>query len=395
MEVLSYTTSGSGSPTMDVTIYMDTFRERDKVSITASAVCSFRYSDGFLNYPPYYASFNIWTVGASQSAWIVEPKQGGNQWRASDQMSRTVTMTMSVTTSSSADINVGYNIQVPDGQIALKTPDGDNYVKLSVPAFNAPTAPTWLNINPNPCLVNAKSLLTWGGAITGSLGILAYDVEFRASKPSGGWTDWGRLANAQTGTSFQNVEPINMDIYGQKPYIGIQYQFRVRASDGTYSTSDWIYKTLDISFGSPTAPTSYKLSSTRIKKGNPVTVSWSGGSGGTGTISKYYVEVRTYDHITSRWSNWSQVYSGNSTSYTYSNANLKNNDLIQFRIRLSNSWGQYTSYLTTSNVTIKSNQMWIKINGTWREGEVYIKVNGTWRSGAPYIKINNVWKESI
>lgn len=395
MEVLSYTTSGSGSPTMDVTIYMDTTRNRNIVSITASAVCSFRYSDGFLNYPPYYASFNMWTTGASQSAWIVEPKDGGNQWRASDQMSKTITMTMDIVTSSSADINVGYNIQVPDGQIALRTPGGDNYVKLSVPKFIVPTAPTWLNISPNPCSVNAKSLLTWGGAKAGSMGTLFYDVEYRASKPGGGWTDWGRLAYAQTATSFQNVEPINMDIYGQKPYVGIQYQFRVRTSDGTYSTSDWIYKTLDVSFGSPTAPTSYRLSSTRIKKGASVTVSWSGGSGGTGTISKYYVEVRTYDHTTSKWSNWSQVYSGNSTSYTYSNANLKNNDLIQFRIRLSNSWGQYTSYLTTSNVTVKSNQMWIKVNGTWREGEVYIKVNGTWRSGTPYIKVNNVWKESV
>lgn len=397
MEVLSYTTSGAGSPTMDVTIYMDVFRNKENIQVVASAVCTFEYDDGFLKYPPYYASFNLWKDDGFPNAgsWIITPEEA-NTWRASEEKSRT--RTISITFDSHDDTTkarIGYNITVPSGQKALATPGGDNYVELKIPPYIAPTAPTWLNINPNPCLVNAKSLLTWGGAKAGSNGIVNYDVEVQALKTNGDWTEWERLSNAQAGTSYQNVAPANMNIKGQKPYIGIQYRFRVRTSDTQYAVSSWIYKTLDVSFGSPTAPTSYKLSSTRIKKRASVTVSWSGGSGGTGTISKYYVEVRTYNHITSKWSDWSQVYSGNLTSYTYSNANLKNNDLIQFRIRLSNSWGQYTSYLTTSSVTIKSNQMWIKINGTWKEGEVYIKVNDTWRSGTPYIKINNVWKESI
>ncbi len=397
MEVLSYTTSGAGSPTMDVTIYMDVFRNKENVQVVASAVCTFEYDDGFLTYPPYYASFNLWKDNGfpSVSSWIVTPEEA-NTWRASEEKSRT--RTISITFDSHDDTTkarIGYNITVPSGQIALATPGGDNYVELDIPPYVAPTAPTWVNINPNPCSVNEKSLLTWGGAKAGSNGIVNYDVEVQALKTNGDWTEWERLSNAQAGTSYQNIAPANMNIKGQKPYVGIQYRFRVRTSDTQYAVSPWTYKTLDVSFGSPTAPTSYQLSSSTIKKDGNVTVSWSGGSGGTGTISSYELQVRTYNHTTSTWSSWANIYSGSSTSYTYTAQNLTNGDLIQFRVRLKNSWEQYSSYLQTSSVTVRGNQMWIKVNNTWKEAEVYIKIDYTWREATPYIKVNNVWKESI
>jgi hypothetical protein len=390
MEVLKYTTA---NPTMDVTIYIDTFRQGADIQVVANAVCSFRYTDGVLG-TGYYAYFNVWTPDTTGSA-TGEIKSSSETWRASAEMSRTTTVSYSIN-SQANNIRVYFNITGAPGQVSLVTPQDEYNILLDAPAFTAPSAPTWVNVTPNPCGIDGRPLITWGGAAAGSTGILLYDIEVQSSKSSGGWTDWVRLGNAQSPASYQDTIIRNKNIGGQTPYIGVQYKYRIRSSDGQYSNSSWIYSSiLNVSFGSPTAPTSYRLSSTRIKKGNPVTVSWSGGSGGTGTISGYYLEVRTYNHITATWSGWSQIYAGVSTSYTYSNASLKNNDLIQFRVRLRNSWGQYTSYLTTSNVTIKSNQMWIKINGTWREGEVYIKINGTWRSGAPYIKINGTWRESI
>lgn len=397
MEVLSYTTSGSGSPTMSVTIYMDVSRNKEIVTVEASAVCSFLYSDGFLTYPPYYASFNIWKDGEfpNAGAWIVSPEEA-NTWSASNEKTRTTTISISFDShDSTSKVKIGYNISVPSGQVALATPGGDNYVELKIPPYVAPTAPTWINISPNPCSVKEQSLLTWGGAKAGSNGILHYDVEVQALQTNGDWTEWERLADAQSKTSYQNIAPINMNIKGQKPYIGIQYRFRVRSSDSYYAVSAWVYKILNVSFGSPTAPTSYQLSSSTIKKDGSVTVSWSGGSGGTGTISSYELQVRTYNHTTSAWSSWVNTYTGSSTSYTYKTKNLTNGDLIQFRVRLKNSWGQYSSYLQTSSVSIRGNQMWIKINGTWKEAETYIKINGVWKEATPYIRINGTWKESI
>ena len=393
--VLSYTTSGDDSPTMDVQINIDTFREGADIKVVTSAICSFRYDDGFLRYPPYYASLNVWSSGASDTQWILEPKDGGNSWYASQEKTRIIYSNLKFT-SLSNKIDVGFNITAAPGQTALATPGGDHYVTdISVPAFVAPTKPTWVNIKPSPCPVNQKAVITWGGATAGSTGGLFYDLEIRASKPGGGWTDWERLANAQSQTSYTIKEPMNLSISGQKPYLGIQYQFRVRSSDASYSTSDWVTKTLDVSFGNPTAPTSYKLDPTVIKKDGSVKVSWSGGSGGTGTISSYELQVRTYNHTTKVWSSWANTYVGGSTSYKYEAKNLTNGDLIQFRVRLKNSWGQYSSYLRTSSVTVRGNQMWIKINNTWKEAETYIKINGTWKEATPYIKINNTWKESI
>lgn len=394
--VYSYSTSGSGSPTMDVDIYMGTSRSGDIITVVATAVCSFRYDDGFLTYPPNYAVFNVGTPTDSKNVYIMAPSSDGKSytWRASSEKTRQTTV--SVTYKSTGNkVNVAFSITGAPGQVALIS-GGEHSFTLDAPDFVAPSAPTWTNINPNPCSINSAPLITWGGATAGSISNLYYDLQIRSSTPSGGWTEWTGIFDARETNSYQSPVLNTLNIRGQKPYVGVQYQYRVRTSDAQYSTSAWVYSaTLSVSFGSPTAPDSYTLSATRIKKGGKVTVSWTRGSGGAGSISSYYLEVRTYNHTTGTWSGWSQIYSGGQTSYTYSNSNLANNDLIQFRIRLRNSWGQYSSYLTTSNVTVKSNQMWTKINGTWKEGEVYIKIDGTWRSGAPYIKVNGTWKESI
>ena len=92
------------------------------------------------------------------------------------------------------------------------------------------------------------------------------------------------------------------------------------------------------------------------------------------------------------------MYNGTATSYNFVIANYyknaSNGDLLQFRIRTKNSWGQWSSYTTTSSITIRGNQMWIKINGSWKEGDTYLKVNGSWKEATPYIKINGSWKET-
>lgn len=72
----------------------------------------------------------------------------------------------------------------------------------------------------------------------------------------------------------------------------------------------------------------------------------------------------------------------------------KNGDLLQFRIRVLNSWGQYSDYLTIPAIKVKGNQMWIKVNGSWVEADCFFKVNGNWVEATPYVKINGEWKES-
>lgn len=386
--VLNYTTT---PPTMDTQIYMDTSRSGATVKIVVSAVCTFRYNDGYLN-PNYYATLNVWTATDKQSVSIVKY---GESWRASQEKSRTRTVTVTLT-STSDSVEVGYNISGASGQHSLVTPGGDNYVTLSAPSYNAPSAPTWFNINPNPCNINSAPLLTWGGASAGSNGVLTYDVEVRSSTPDGNVTNWLRIASAQSGTSYQEIVLNKMNVNGFTPFVGVRYDYRVRSSDNYTTTSGWIYKTLSVTFNNPTPPTSYTLSPTKIKKGDKVTISWRGATGGSGSISKYYIQRRIYTYSTKTWGNWNTVGTTTNTTWVYQTpATLKNGDLIQFRIRVSNTWDLYSDWTTTSSVAVRENQMWIKINGTWREAETYVKVNGTWRETTPYIKVNGVWKESV
>ena len=48
----------------------------------------------------------------------------------------------------------------------------------------------------------------------------------------------------------------------------------------------------------------------------------------------------------------------------------------------------------TSSISVRGNQMWIKINGSWIEGDTYFKINGSWVEATPYIKIDGSWKET-
>lgn len=390
--VLSYTTT---PPTMDTQIYMDTFREGTNIRIVVSAVCTFRYNDGYLN-PNYYATLNVWTATDRQSVSILDY---GKSWRASQEKSRTRTVSV-IMNSTASNVQVGYNISGAAGQHSLVTPGGDNYVTLGAPAYYAPSAPTWFSLSPNPCDINIAPLLTWGGATPGSNGVLTYDLEVQSSTPNGDWTNWLRIANAQPGTSYQEVTLNRMNVGGITPFVGVKYQYRLRTSDNYATTSNWVYGTLYVSFGNPTPPTFYTLTPDKAKRGGEIQISWSGASGGSGSISRYNLQRRIYDHTTQTWGEWGRLGEEptwtTSSRYTYQvPENLKNGDLIQFRIRVLNSWGQYSDFLTTSSVTVRGNQMWLKESGGWKEAETYLKVDGTWKEATPYIKVNGTWKESV
>lgn len=380
------------SPTSVTEVTFNTWRSGATAYIRAVVSVTLVYPSGFFNYDGEI-NFNMWCSGASTSANI---KSYSDRWAVGTPRTRTRECTMSITNIGTS-IEVGCNVTVPPGHSSIAMPD--QYRTLGIPSYNPPSAPTWSNITPNSCSINAAPLITWGGASAGSLGRLYYDVEVRSTKSSGGWTDWLRIANAQSPTSYQEIVLKNMNVYNQKPYVGVQYQYRIRSSDSSYATSGWITApTLNVGFGSPTPPTSCNFSDSSIKKDGSIKLTWSGASGGTGSITSYQLEYRYYNHKTSKWTSWTSIYSGASTSYTFTITKFisaaTNGDLIQFRILTKNSWGQSSTYLTTSSISVRGNQMWIKVNGTWKEGDTYLKVNNKWVEATPYIKINGVWKET-
>lgn len=383
------------NPTSTARIYIDTSRNKEKIVVKATVVCTLTYNDGFINYDGEI-NFNMWHGNTRASANI---KGYSDRWSAGTPRTRTRTCSMEFTDTGNK-FDIGFNMTIPDDRPAgAAFRIGDRVApNISAPTYNAPTTPTWISIQPNPVDINNSPLITWGGSKIGSLGTLFYDVEVRSSKPDGTWTDYLRIASAQQRASYQEIPLNQMNVYGQRPFVGVKYEYIVRASDGAYSTSNWIHVVMNVSFIGASRPTSYALSQNTIKTDGEVKISWSGATGGSGTISNYQVDYRIYNHKTSKWTNWENVYSGSSTSYLFKMMehykSATNGDLLQFRIRTRNSWGQWSTYLQTSSVNIKSNQIWIKINGSWKEAETYLKINGSWKEATPYIKINGSWKET-
>ena len=271
----------------------------------------------------------------------------------------------------------------------------------AIPAYNPPSAPTWTSISPNPCAITNKPVVSWGGASAGSSGQLLYDIEVRSTKSSGGWTDWLRIKNSYSGTSYTEIVLSGMNVHGQKPYVGVKYQYRIRSYGNLAGDSDLsAWKTtseLTVSFTAPTAPT-VKWNPTTVKKNKTTTLSWSGASGGSGSITNYKVVINlTEKNKTTILSTNTSTQSGTSMIVdvlkTFSTA--KNGNYLKATVYTNNSWGQQSSGSTPVYALVKGNQIWIKIGGSWKEGECYVKINGSWKEGLPYIKVNGSWKESV
>lgn len=387
----SYSNNNSPATITDVT-FVST-RNGANVTVTATVTVTMRYASGYFNYDGEI-NFNMWSGSNYASANI---KTYSERWTTSMPRSRTRTCSMTFANTGGA-LSIGWNVTVPSGHSSIAVPE--RYVSLGVPSYNAPTAPSWININPNPCEVNSSALISWGGASAGSLGVLRYDVQVRALTPSNAWTSWVTLAYAQAPTSFTVQKFTGTTVSGQTPYVGIKYQYRVRSNDNAYASSGWITTPeLGITFIAPTVPTNYMISDTSVKKDGSLDISWSGATGGSGTIASYVLEYRFYNHRTSSWSAWDSISSSSADSYTFNvqefQPTASNGDLIQFRIKTINSWGQESTYLITSSIKVRGNQLWIKKGGSWVEGECYIKSSGSWKEGTPYVKTNGSWKESV
>lgn len=384
-------------PTATATVNISATRSGANITVTGTITCSFVYSDDFLAYD---GAIN-WNLYVGSQVEGTEVKGYSDRWYASNEKSRTRSVSITI-----QDLESSAQISFSNSTVSGYTCFNIPYTTITltdIPAYLAPSKPTWISINPSTAHVyspNSSStpVITWGGASAGTLGTLYYDLEIRMRNTNGNWTDWYRASNAQTGTSYTDVPVLNAHVYGVTMKPGVALQYRVQSSDGSYATSGFIEsKVLEVSFTAPTAPTRYTASVNPVKSGGSSVISWSGASGGAGNISKYNVSFRFYDKSAGSWSSWSSEKSQTSTNITIVPKNyfssIQNGDQIQIRVTVVNSYNVSANSSATV-LTIKDNTIYIKINGAWKEATPYIKINGSWKEGTPYIKINGNWKES-
>ena len=397
------------SPEMQVKITFSTTRNKDKVTIKASIYE--RFIGG--NTPPYdfpggsslgwcsssTGLYSGWKLTFKMSSGSVSNsvvmKDNGN-WLWSSEPSRTRTCSITITTTSnSAPVTCEITTSNSSYKAGIMPPQKKT---ISLASFSAPSAPTWVNVNPNPCNINSNPIITWGGAKAGSMGVLKYDLDIRSTKPNGAWTDWERLLAATSSTSYTNPVINTMNVNNQKPFYGVKYQYRVRSWDGSYSNSSWLNSSeLQVGFVAPTPPTSFMWGAPSVKKNGSFSVSWTGATGGSGTISKYNLNFLYYKKDTGAWTNAGVVYTGSVASFSSSLTDLfpdaKNGDKITVSVSTNNSWDVWSTSNQAPDLPVRANQIWIKTASGWIEGDCYIKANNVWAEGMPYIK-DTTWKES-
>lgn len=143
-------------------------------------------------------------------------------------------------------------------RVAMMTTRGDwllSYWGGSFKMYSNPTAPTTFNV-PSSQEIDTAFNISWSGAKAGSNGIAGYDLEIRAYNGSS-WTDWVRLLNCKNQTSYSSKSPKSLNINGVSYATygeNVQFQYRIRTSDGTIATSSWATKTMTIKINAPTSP---------------------------------------------------------------------------------------------------------------------------------------------
>ena len=158
---------------------------------------------------------------------------------------------------SALGISGGTNFRV---RVTMLTSRGDwlaAYWGGTVTVVSPPSAPSWFSV-PSSQEIDTGFNISWGGASGGTNGIAGYDLEIRAYNPQNGqWTGWTRLWNCVNLTSYASGSPKSLSVSGVS-YSGqgenVQFQYRLRTSDGRLAVSEWLTRSMTIKINSPTVP---------------------------------------------------------------------------------------------------------------------------------------------
>jgi hypothetical protein len=198
----------------------------------------------------YY--IDMYSIDATRDNWASAPNAGGTISVAN----ATSGSKSNVNLSSISGLRGGDTVRI---RVGMRTSDGNwwghTYWGGSFKIYTSPSAPTTFNVKSSQ-EIDTSFNISWSGASAGSNGIAGYDLEIRAYNGSS-WTDWVRLYNCKNTTSYSSGTPKSLSVNGVSYSTygeNVQFQYRVRTSDGQIATSDWVTKTMKILINSPTAP---------------------------------------------------------------------------------------------------------------------------------------------
>lgn len=261
----------------------------------------------------------------------------------------------------------------------------------SVTLAKLPTAPTTINVSDGTVAQTTTSVtLSWSGASAGSGSISKYRIYYSVGS---GWVQIKDVTGTSTTVTLSGI--VSTRGSWASFYVAtINSYSLVSTLPSSTSAGKYVYLAK-----LPTIPTTVTVSNWTPKRHDTITISWSGATAGSGSISNYYVDARRYKN--GSWSDWVNISSPTSTNYSWTMlstyTDLAPNELLQVRIGVRNSYSLTAgTHNNPGTITIKGGVIRINVNGAWKEGIAYINVNGVWKEASSvYTNVNGVWKESI
>lgn len=164
-------------------------------------------------------------------------------------------------------------------------------------------------------------------------------------------------------------------------------------NNGRHSDGYWyVYQGSDNV--APTTPGKPTLSSSEIKGGDTIAISWSASTDANSNLSGYQLQVQLDG------GSWTQIYTGSSRSYNYTVPS--GTETIAFQVRAYDSSNAYSSYATSTTYAVTNTldviYGYANIGGINKQltGEGYATIGGILRPLVKYLICHNsVWKSML
>lgn len=245
-----------------------------------------------------YALLCTMTVNGASSQVRIKQEDGDN-WNGTTPRLRYVSVTCPSTTGNTAQ-SVRFRV-VSDGRLTLSSGviDNTSYTVLSSPLLiTACGAPTLCSVSPT--VGEGNVTLSWSGASGGtSNSITSYEIQYSDSSNNTTWGSWLALTTVTTsmGSGSLSVAPPATRGHYRR------FQVRTRGSAGASYYSGWKVSTNSVRKNTPPQPATSIAASPAVYSIEPVTLTWSGASGGTSPIKGYMLARRTSTNGET-WTGW-------------------------------------------------------------------------------------------
>lgn len=245
-----------------------------------------------------YALLCTITVNGSSGQVRIKAADNDN-WDGTTPRYRYVTVTCSSTTGNTAQ-GVRFRV-VSDGRMSLSSGVIDNSgytVTSSALLTTACGAPSACSVSPT--VAEGGATLSWSGASGGTNNaITGFEIQYSDSANNADWGNWTALTTDSSSSASGSLSVAPPSTRGSYR----RFRIRTQGSAGSGYYSGWTVSSNSVRKNTPPEKASVLTASPSVYSEGPITLTWSGASGGTSPIKGYMLASKTSTDG-STWTSW-------------------------------------------------------------------------------------------